>query len=123
VPTPSSPDAILATPLAQLEIIIGDALLAEEFGSKEHSDAEKRSVARRWFENNLDAFRRQVCGSSTVVQAAIGPAKKDRNALLGALVDVLGTLYGATVPVAALAAMIVHYGVDRLCSGLAADGA
>jgi len=43
------------------------------------------------------------------------PEKKDRNATLGALVEILGSHYGMTVPVAALSVMIMHYGVDKLC--------
>jgi hypothetical protein len=119
VPTTSSPsDPILAKSIDEIEVIVGEALLADDFGTKDASEAEKRQVARRWFENNLAAFRAHVCGSEVVKQGIAGPAKKDRNALLGALVDVLGSHYGTTVPVAALSVMIIHYGIDRLCPAL-----
>lgn len=113
--TPSASDPLLAMSPAEIEIIVGEALLADEFGAKDAGDAEKRKVARRWFENNLPSFRERVCGAELVSEVLRGPNKKDRNALFGALVDVLGAHYGVTVPVAALSVMIMHYGVDRLC--------
>ena len=109
---------MLAKSPAEIEILIGEALLADDFGAKDASEAEKRAVARRWFEANLDTFRALVCGSAAL-RAVFGSKKKDRNALLGALADVLGSQYGLTIPVTALSAMIIHYGVDKLCSALA----
>ncbi|MFF3863377.1 hypothetical protein [Streptomyces sp. NPDC002209] len=35
------------------ELVIGEVLLADDFGSKEPSENEKRAVARRWFDSNL----------------------------------------------------------------------
>ncbi|MEU6749381.1 hypothetical protein ABZ914_24425 [Spirillospora sp. NPDC046719] len=105
-------DPILELPLDEIEVLIGEALLADAFGAKDANNAEKRLVARRWFQANMEAFRAAVCGSGAVVASA----DKDRNALLGALVDVLASRFGVTVPVAALSVMIMHYGVDRLCA-------
>jgi hypothetical protein len=105
-------DPFLELPLDEIEVMIGEALLADGFGAKDANDAEKRLVARRWFQANMEAFRAAVCASGSVVASV----NKDRNALLGALVDVLGNRFGVTVPVAALAVMIMHYGVDRLCA-------
>lgn len=116
---PSHGDPILALPLDEIEIVLGEALLGDEFGAKDASDAEKRRIARRWFEENLASFREHVCGSGLVKEALTGPGKKDRNAILGALVDILGSHYGMTVPVAALSVMIMHYGLDRLCPAIA----
>jgi hypothetical protein len=56
----------LSIPIEQIEIMIGEALLADDFGSKPAGDAEKRAVARRRFETNLTAFQRSVCGSALV---------------------------------------------------------
>ncbi|MVZ99276.1 hypothetical protein F8568_002510 [Actinomadura sp. LD22] len=105
-------EPIFELPLNEVEVMIGEALLADGFGAKDANDAEKRLVARRWFQANMEAFRAAVCGSGSVVAGA----NKDRNALLGALVDVLGSRFGVTVPVAAVSVMIMHYGVDRLCA-------
>jgi len=116
--SPSPAELMLAKSPEEIEVLIGEALLADDFGAKDASDAERRAVARRWFEANLGAFRMLVCGSAAL-RAVFGAGKKDRNALLGALADVLGSQYGMTVPVTALSAMIIHYGLDKLCPTLA----
>ncbi|MFF3863288.1 hypothetical protein [Streptomyces sp. NPDC002209] len=108
--------------LDEAELVIGEALLADDFGSKEPSENEKRAVARRWFDSNLPKLRNLICGSAAVRAAALGPGKKDRNALIAALVDVLGTSMGLVVPVTALSIMIMHYGLDRLCPKFADAG-
>jgi hypothetical protein len=97
--------------------VIGEALLAEGFGAKDPSDSDRRAAARRWFRANLSEFKALICGNQAVA-AAFTPTNRDRNALLSALVDVLGSQYGMTVPVTALSAQIVHYGLDKLCPSL-----
>ena len=111
-------DAVFAMSADQIEVMIGEALLADEFGSKDVSDSEKRSIARQWFASNLDRFRDLVCGSDAVRDSVLAPEKKDRNTLLGALIDVLDAQFGVTVPVAALSVMIAYWGVDKLCPDL-----
>lgn len=101
----------------ELDLLIGGALLAEGFGAKDPSDSDRRVAARRWFQANLSEFRALICGNQAVA-AAFTPSGRDRNALLSALVDVLGSQYGMTVPVTALSAQIIHYGVDKLCPSL-----
>ena len=118
-PSLSQCDAMFAMSSDHIEAMIGEALLADEFGSKGVSDAEKRSIARNWFTDNLDRFRDLLCGSHAVRDSVLGPGKKDRNALFGALIDVLDAHFGVTVPVAALAVMIVHWGIDKVCPDLA----
>jgi hypothetical protein len=108
-------ESMLALPLDQIEIVIGEALLAGELGSKDASDEQKRSVAQRWFARNLDTLRTLVCDSGALKKTAAGSHNKDRNTLVAALVDVLGTHFGSTVPVAALSVMIIYYGLDTLC--------
>jgi hypothetical protein len=117
VPNPSQPVDV-DTPLPRIELIIGEALLEDDFGSKPAGDEEKRAIARRWFESNLASFQRLICASAVVREAVLSPANKDRNALIGALIDVLNASFGLTVPVAALSVMIIHYGLGRLCPAL-----
>jgi len=64
---PSPGDDILAKPLDEIEVMIGEALLGDEFGAKESSEAEKPRVARRW-PDNLAALREHAYDS--------GPAKR-----------------------------------------------
>ncbi|MEV5433187.1 hypothetical protein [Streptomyces sp. NPDC052701] len=107
----------LAKSSDELDLVIGGALLAEGFGGKDPSDSDRRVAARRWFQANLSQFRELICGNQTIA-AAFASSGRDRNALLTALVDVLGSQYGMTVPVTALSAQIIHYGVDKLCPSL-----
>jgi hypothetical protein len=115
------PEALLSLPVEDIEQLIGAALLAETFGSKEPSNQEMRATARRWFAANLPGIRSLVCESAVIRSGLGGRGAKDRNTLVGALIDVLGTRYGVTVPVAALAVMIIHFGIERLCPALTAD--
>ncbi|MET7367600.1 hypothetical protein ABZS61_17430 [Streptomyces sp. NPDC005566] len=98
-----------------LELIFGEALLADEFGAKDQSDGEKRAAARRWFQAQLSGLRTLVCQNPSIA-GYLGPEAKDRNALLSVLIDILGSQYGQTVPVAALSAQVLHYGIDKLCT-------
>jgi hypothetical protein len=100
----------------ELEVFIGTALLRDEFGSKDVSDAEKRAVAQRWFSSNLDEFRTAICGSGIIQDKLFGPQHAERNLLFGAVVDALGALRGLPVPVAALSAQVIHYGLRQLCA-------
>ncbi|MER7623831.1 hypothetical protein [Streptomyces sp. NPDC126503] len=103
----------------ELDLIIGAALLADDFGAKDYSESEKRAAARRWFRANLAEFRSLVCGNEAV-NRAFSSKNKDRNTLLSALADVLASRYGMQVPVAALSAQLLHFGLEKLCPSLAA---
>ncbi|MEU5069179.1 hypothetical protein AB0G95_34630 [Streptomyces virginiae] len=108
------PDTVLSLSQDELELIIGAALLADEFGAKDQSDGERRAAARRWFLAQLSSLRALVCQHPAIVEH-LGPEAKDRNAVLSVLIDILGSRYGQTVPVAALSAQLLHYGIDKLC--------
>lgn len=98
-----------------LDLAIGASLLEDAFGAKPTTDAEKRSAAMEWFTANLERFRRGVCGNQTIRKVLFGTDKQDRNVLFGTLIDTLSRLGGFPVPVAAIAAKLIHYGLDRLC--------
>jgi hypothetical protein len=44
-----------------------------------------------------------------------GKDKQDRNVLFGTVIDTLAKLGGFPVPVAAIAAKLIHYGLEQLC--------
>jgi hypothetical protein len=100
----------------EIDALIGDALLADEFGAKPASAAEKRQAARLWFQSNLGKIRTAVCPNLFVKSFLLGKDNKTRNELLAAVVDALLKLGGwGVVPVAVLSARIINYGLDQLC--------
>ncbi|MEO6731646.1 MAG: hypothetical protein ABIN01_10550 [Ferruginibacter sp.] len=102
----------------EIDLFIGEALLKDSMGSAPVSDTEKQIAAQNWFEANLHRFAKAVCEKKGAMNSLIGPEKKERNSLLGAVADVLLKVLGPSgiVPVAALAAKLLHYGIDQLCS-------
>jgi hypothetical protein len=110
------PSNVLDMSAAELDLVIGESLLAGQFGSKPASDTEKQALARRWFEINQDRFRNAVCPNPIVSGYLLGKENKTRNELLAAVVDALLKLGGwGTIPVAVLSARLLNYGLDRLC--------
>jgi hypothetical protein len=106
--------ALLDLPTWQLDVMLGEALTAGEFGAKDLSDIEKQTAARRWLSVNLDRMRDAICGSR-VRTVLFGAEAEKRNLLFAAVVDALGTVRGLPVPVSVLAARLIHYGLDRIC--------
>ena len=99
----------------ELDLMLGEALTADDFGAKDLSDIEKQATARRWFTLHLKDFQHALCISP--IRTKIFSAKQvDRNALFAAVIDTLGKLAGLSVPVAVLSARIIHYGLDQLCA-------
>lgn len=49
------------------------------------------------------------------MQKFVGKDKKERNLLIAEALDVVLNGLGVPVPVAALTAKLLHYGVDRMC--------
>jgi hypothetical protein len=99
----------------ELEIMMGEALVADEFGAKDLTNVEKQATARRWFAAHLSEFREALC-VSPIRTEIFSAAKSDRNMLFAAVVDGLGKIHGLPVPVAVLSARLVHYGLDQLCA-------
>ena len=98
-----------------LDISIGTSLLEGSLGAKAPTDAEKRSAASQWFAANLERFRKNVCGSELIRKKLFGNNQQDRNILFGTVIDILAKLGGFPVPVAAIAAKLIHYELDQLC--------
>src|SRR5438477_407185 len=107
--------SLLSLQADDLDLLIGDELLKDEFGAKPASDSEKRLAANRWFTNNLATFRTGVCTSHLVCNHILGKEKLERDELFGTLIDVLAQLGGFPVPIAAIAAKLFHFGLDQLC--------
>ncbi|MET8682527.1 hypothetical protein ABZW18_34510 [Streptomyces sp. NPDC004647] len=107
--------ALLDLPERQLDVMLGEALTAEEFGKRDYSDIERQAVARRWLTANLGRIRSAVCGPALRAVLRSAEAEK-RNLLFAAVADALIVGFqGLPVPVAVLAARLVHYGLDDLC--------
>lgn len=83
--------ALLDLPTWQLDVMLGEALTAGEFGARDLTDIEKQSAARRWLTANLDRIRDAVCGSH-VRTVLFGAETEKRNLLFAAVADALGTL-------------------------------
>lgn len=56
--------ALLDAPDDELDLLLGEALVADEFGAKDLSDTEKRAAGRRWFDAHLAEFRQAICVDS-----------------------------------------------------------
>lgn len=100
----------------ELDLAIGASLLEDAFGAKPATDAEKTSAAAQWYFANLIRFQRGVCGNQLICKQLFGKDKLDRNVLFGTVIDTLAKLGGFPVPVAAIAAKLIHYGLDQLCA-------
>ena len=108
--------ALLDAPENELDLLLGEALVADEFGAKDLSEAEKQAVAQRWFNAHLADFRHAIC-ESQLRGKIFGSEKMERTTLFAAVIDTLGTgAFGMPVPVAVLAARLIKYGLDRLCA-------
>ena len=109
--------ALLDVPENELDLLIGEALVAEEFGAKELSEAEKRATARRWFDLHLAEFQHAICVESSLRTKLFAPESMDRNTLFAGVADAVSTVaLGVPVPVALLSARLVKYGLDKLCA-------
>jgi len=105
----------------ELDALVGDALYAEDFGAKAPTDAEKIRRARRWFASQMIEFRQVVC-THHIVERYLEKKDSAERELFDAVVTALASLSGMPVPVSAVAAKIVRYGVSNLCSGTTVPG-
>lgn len=100
----------------ELDLEIGRALLGGELGSKDISDRELRTTARRWLESNLVNFRDTICNNEIVQQQLMADESKSRNELFTAVADALMKMSGIAVPFTTLAARLIHYGLNKICT-------
>jgi hypothetical protein len=113
----SEPD-YAAMPEDEIDLIVGTALLRDTLGSKPLSDAEKRTIGKNWFRANLDVLARVICQERGVTNVIVGPEREARNVLFGSIIDAVMTGLGPSwspVPIGALAAQVLHYGISQLC--------
>jgi hypothetical protein len=100
----------------ELDLVIGRYLLADQLGSKPVADAEAKAAAGRWLASNMARFRQGVCGHAIVQAHLLDKKAQNRNELFAAMVDALLRVPGlGQIPIAVLAARLVHYGVGQLC--------
>ena len=101
----------------ELDQLIGQYLLADDLGFKSFTQKEFRETAQRWFAMRLGEIRKLVCTNPKVQKLLTSKSKQDRNELFCAVVDALLTFAGCDhIPIAALAARLLHYGIDSLCT-------
>ena len=118
---PTTPDDYLALAPEALDLEIGRALMAGQLGAKPVPDAEARAAAARWFEANLARFRGAVCGHPVVQAQLLDKQAQGRNELFAAVADALGKMAGIPgLPILALAAKLLHYGLGQLCPAVTA---
>lgn len=107
---------LLEVPQEDLETRLGEYLLKDFLGTKPPGVSDKRNAARLWLESQKAAFRDLICNSPEVLSlVGRGGLTRDRNLLFFAVYDALAPRYGLA-PIGSLTAMLIHYGIDALCS-------
>lgn len=100
---------------------IGRILLADTLSQRPADERDIRLAARRWFDQQLGGLRKIICENPDF-RAQLGPGQNDRNTLFGIVFDILsGPLLGRSldIPVGALTAQVLVYGIPKLCSDVA----
>jgi hypothetical protein len=108
-------DALLKLSEQELDLRLGDALLADSFGAKDLTDEDKRRRAENWFAAKKAEFQRTVC-SNSFVQGYVQKKDAVERELFDAVLSALTSMVGVPVPFSVLAAKIVRYGVTNLCA-------
>lgn len=112
---------LLELPEQELDLLIAQHLVGEDFGSREDDDEERLFIARRWFASLQGRLREAVCGNAAVMRAAEDPGDGNR-ILAAAVVDaLLHAQLRVDVPVTVLAVKIVHVGLHRMCGAGASE--
>ena len=103
-------DRLLAMPAEELFALLGRQLLPSTVGVGPEDDGRAESAARAWVRAHWAELRNRVCGKDAGGQATTALVE------FSAVADaVAGLLHGPAV--ATLTAIIVKYGVKRLCAG------
>ena len=105
----------------ELDMRLGEALCADDFGAKDLTDADKRRRAENWFSARKGQFQKAVC-SDSFVQNYVQNKNAVERELFDAVLSALVVLVGIPVPIGVLAAKIVRYGVTNLCPCTTPDG-
>lgn len=111
---PSGDADLLDLSAQQLDVLLGEALYADDFGAKEPSESDKRRRGENWFAAQTAQLQQAVCGHAAVQRYVTNKDAIERE-LFDAVLSALASLVGMPVPVAVLAAKIVRYGVTNLC--------
>jgi hypothetical protein len=101
--------------MAELEILLGEHLIGSGLGSKRMSDEMKRRAGRNWFEQNLHKLRAAICQKDSLLMSMFARDKKDRNMIFARICDLVAASFHL-FPAAVIAGMVLHYGIDRLCT-------
>lgn len=105
----------------ELDLAIGGELTRDGLGAKDLSDAEKISAAQRWFDVSRGRLRGQICTDPTIRGTLFGRDKQERNVLFASVFDIVARIGGFPVPVGAITAKLIHYGLDQLCGDGSAE--
>jgi hypothetical protein len=100
----------------ELLLVIGQSLLSDTLSERPADNRDVRQSARRWFDQQTLKLKALICDNPGIC-SQLSRDKNDRNVLFGILFDALaGTLWG--VPVGALTAQILIFGIAKLCPEL-----
>jgi hypothetical protein len=106
----------------ELDIELGRLLLADEFGFKPITEAHAKATARHWLAANIVRFRNVVCTHPVIQKQLLHKQAQTRNELFLAVADALVRLQGLDgIPVALLAARLIHYGLEKLCAEMSKE--
>lgn len=100
----------------ELDLLIAEYLVDEDFGSREDDDEERLFIANRWLSSLSSKLRAAICGNDAVKSALANPG--DNNQLLAAtIVDALLIAeFDLAVPVTVLAVKVTYVGITKICS-------
>lgn len=110
-------DELLNASERDIDLLIAQHLVGDDFGNREDDEEEHVFIARRWFSSIQNRVRDAVCGRTAVMQAMENPG--DNNYLLvAAIADaIMQANLHVEVPAAVLAMKVVQVGVHKLCRG------
>jgi len=100
---------------ADLDLRLGEALYADDFGAKAPTDADKRRRAEHWFDAQRTRLQQAVCTHPFVKNYVSSKDAVERE-LFDAVLAAVAAMAGLPVPGGVLAAKIVRYGITNLCA-------
>ncbi|MFJ2162836.1 hypothetical protein [Streptomyces sp. NPDC087856] len=103
-------EELLSSGLDELIVRLGGQLLSADVSLGPEEEARGRQYGSSWLAERWESIRRQLCG--TVGNRLTGDLSTD----IGAVADVLSATFHGPV-VFTVSAIVVKYGVERLCRG------